>query len=160
MAETLPGVLLRPGVPDDADGLVALGEAVVPPTYGPVDPDYPAYMLEHWWQRDRLAASLGAIPHVVAEVDDEVVAVANLGRRGDRSVMWKLYVHPDHQGLGLGSRLLAAIEDLVEDRTLWLEHVDGNAAAAGFYRRHGFVEVERVSQAPYPDDVWMRKDLR
>jgi len=160
MAETLPDVLLRPGTPGDADALVALGEAVMPPTYGPVDPDYPAYMLENWWQRDRLAASLDAIPHVVAEVDDEVVAVANLGRRGDRSVMWKLYVHPERQGLGLGSRLLAAIEELVEDRTLWLEHVDGNDGAAAFYRGDGFVEVERVSQAPYPDVIWMRKDLR
>ena len=160
MADTRPGVLLRPGTPADADALVSLGEAVVPPTYGRVDPAYPAYMLEHWWQRERLAASLGTIPHVLAEVDGQVVGVANLGRRGDRSVMWKLYVHPDHQGIGIGSLLLAAIEDLVEDRTLWLEHVDGNDTAAGFYRRHGFVEVERASQAPYPDDVWMRKDLR
>ena len=32
-------------------------------------------------------------------------------------------------------------------------------AAAGFYRGHGFAEVERVPRPPYPDDVWMRKDL-
>ena len=59
-----------------------------------------------------------ATRHVVAEVDGEVVALANLGRlsqsyrdfphvTGDREVMWKLYVHPDHQGRGIGSRLLA-----------------------------------------------------
>ncbi len=160
MADTLSSAVLRPGVHGDAAGLVALGRAVVPPTYGPVDADYPAFMLEHWWQHDRLAASLDAIPHVVADVDGQVVGVANLGRRDDREVMWKLYVHPDHQGRGLGGRLLAAVETLVDGDVLWLEHVDGNEPAGAFYRTRGFTEVERVPQPPFPDDIWMRKILR
>ena len=78
---------------------------------------------------------------------------------GDREVMWKLYVHPEHQGLGIGSRLLAEVEALVEGDELWLEVVDGNEQAFAFYRAHGFEEVERVSGGAWPDDVWMRKDL-
>ena len=78
---------------------------------------------------------------------------------GDREVMWKLYVHPDHQGLGLGSRLLAEVEAMVEGDELWLEVVDGNTAAVDFYTARGFVEVERVDNDPWPDDVWFRKTL-
>ena len=153
MAEAHATLVVRPGLVGDATALRALGEAVVPATYGPLDPAYAAMMLETWWATDRLAE------HVVAEVDNELVGVANLGHRDDRWVMWKLYVHPDQQGLGIGRRLLTEIVQLVEGDALWLEHVDGNAAAAGFYRAHGFIEVERVPQPPYPDDVWMRKDL-
>jgi ribosomal protein S18 acetylase RimI-like enzyme len=159
MAEADATLVVRPGLAGDVTALRALGEAVVPATYGPLDPAYAAMMLETWWATDRLADSLQRLPHVVAEVDDELVGVANLGHRDDRWVMWKLYVRPDHQGLGIGRRLLTEIVRLVEGDALWLEHVDGNDAAAGFYRAQGFVEVERVPQPPYPDDVWMRKDL-
>ena len=154
----MPDVVLRPGTPADAPALRALGEAVVPATYGPLDAAYAEMMLRDWWSTEGLAASLGRMPHVVAEVDDgdgTVVGVANLGHRDGRTVMWKLYVHPDHHGAGIGSRLLAEVVALAGDEPLWLEHVDGNDAAAAFYARRGFVEVERVSQAPYPDDIWM-----
>lgn len=151
---------LRPGTSADVAGLRALGEAVLPATYDPIDPALSTLILDEWWAVDRLADQIDRIPHVVAEADREIVGMANLGRRGDREVMWKLYVHPAHQGTGLGGRLLAATEELVEGDELWLEHVAGNDQAAGFYSRHGFAEVERVPNPPYPDDVWMRKALR
>lgn len=150
---------LRPGSLADAAGIRALGEAVLPATYDPIDPALSAMILDEWWAPDRLAGQLERLPHVVAEADGAIVGLANVGRRDDRWVMWKLYVHPDHQGTGLGRRLLAATEELVEGDALWLEHVAGNDAAAGFYAAHGFAEVERVPNPPYPDDVWMRKDL-
>ena len=157
---TAERAVLRPGLPADAAGLRTLGEAVVPATYAPLDAAYAAHMLEQWWSTERLADSLARIPHVVAEADGGLVGVANLGRREERSVLWKLYVHPDHHGRGLGTRLLDAVTALVGDDALWLEVVDGNDAARAFYRACGFVEVERVAQPPWPDDVWMRKDLR
>ena len=163
-------VTLRPGTHDDIPGLRALGEAVVPPTYGPIDATYARRMLDEWWTPEVFAASLARNTHLVAEHEGQVVAMANIGRlresyrefphvTGDREVMWKLYVHPDHQGRGLGRRLLTEIEALVEGDELWLEVVDGNEQAFGFYRAHGFDEVERVAGEPFPDDVWMRKVL-
>ena len=100
----------------------------------------------------------------------QVVAMANIGRlrqsyrdfphvTGDREVMWKLYVHPDHHGRGIGSRLLAEVEAMVEGDELWLEVVDGNDQAFDFYRARGFEEVERVTDGEWPDDVWLRKRL-
>jgi len=170
MAEVVP-VTLRPADLADIPALRALGEAVVPPTYGPIDAAYAQRMLDEWWVPEVFETALARNPPLVAEVDGEVVALANLGRlsqsyrefphvTGNREVMWKLYVHPDHHGRGIGSRLLAEVESGVEGDELWLEVVDGNEQAFGFYRAHGFEVVERVEGDPWPDDVWMRKVLR
>lgn len=164
-------VLLRPGTVADVPGIRAVGEAVVPPTYGPIDAAYAQRMLDEWWTLERLTALMEKFPHVVAEVDGRVVGIANLGQvsaashrdlghvREDREVMWKLYVHPDHHGAGIGSRLLAAVEEIAQGPDLWLEVVDGNDRAEAFYRARGFEEVERVSDHAWPDDIWFRKRL-
>lgn len=173
MAETAVGaaVTVRAGTHADIPGFRDLGEAVVPPTYGPIDEAYAQRMLDEWWVAERFEASLAVNTHLVAECDGQVVAMAAFGLlsrshrdfphvTGEREVMWKLYVHPDHHGRGIGSRLLAEVEALVEGDELWLEVVDGNEQAFAFYRAKGFVEVERVGDGVWPDDVWLRKDLR
>lgn len=163
-------VTLRPGTVDDIPAFRALGEAVVPPTYGPIDAAYARRMLDEWWVADVFEKSLARNAHLVAEHDGEVVAMATFGRlsqsyrdfphvTGDREVMWKLYVHPHHQGRGIGSRLLAEVESMVEGEELWLEVVDGNHQARDFYVSRGFAEVERVTDRDWPDDVWLRKQL-
>ena len=163
-------VTLRPGTHDDIAAFVGLGRAVVPPSYGPIDAAYAQRMLDEWWTPEVFATSLARNTHLVAERDGELVALASFGRltasyrdfphvSGEREVMWKLYVHPDHQGLGIGSRLLGEVEALVEGDELWLEVVDGNEQAFAFYGAHGFEEVERVSDDHYPDDVWLCKRL-
>ncbi|WP_322920032.1 GNAT family N-acetyltransferase [Nocardioides renjunii] len=174
MAETRERVadaVLRPGTVEDIPALRALGEAVVPPTYGPIDAAYAQLMLDQWWTPERFADTLPRVRMLLAERDGQVVAMTSFGRlsashrdfphvTGDREVMWKLYVHPDHQGLGIGRRLLAEVEAMVEGDELWLEVVDGNDQAFAFYRAHGFEEAERVGDRGWPDDVWMRKSLR
>lgn len=178
MAEATVGdvVTVRRGTTDDIAAFRALGEAVVPPTYGPIDAAYAQRMLDEWWVPEVFETSLARNAHLVAEVDGEVVALANLGRvsqsyrhfphiadphaGGDREVMWKLYVHPGHHGRGIGGRLLAEVEAMVEGDELWLEVVAGNDRAYDFYRARGFEEVERVGDGQWPDDVWMVKRLR
>ncbi|NPD03626.1 GNAT family N-acetyltransferase [Nocardioides sp. zg-1308] len=174
MAETRERVadaVLRPGTVEDIPALRALGEAVVPPTYGPIDAAYAQLMLDQWWTPERFADTLPRVRMLLAERDGQVVAMTSFGRlsashrdfphvTGDREVMWKLYVHPDHQGLGIGRRLLAEVEAMVEGDELWLEVVDGNDQAFAFYRAHGFEEAESVGDREWPDDVWMRKSLR
>ena len=162
-------VTLRAASVADIPAFRALGEAVVPATYGPIDAAYARLMLEQWWTPERFADTLPRVRMLLAERDGQVVAMTSFGRlsashrdfphvTGDREVMWKLYVHPDHQGLGIGRRLLAEVEAMVEGEELWLEVVDGNDRAFAFYRAHGFDEVERVSDREWPDDVWLRKE--
>jgi ribosomal protein S18 acetylase RimI-like enzyme len=164
------GLTLRPATVDDIPAFRALGEAVVPPTYGPIDAAYAQRMLDEWWTPERFADTLPRVRMLVAERDGQVVAMSSFGRlsashrdfphvTGDREVMWKLYVHPDHHGLGIGSRLLAEVEAMVEGEELWLEVVDGNDRAYDFYVSRGFREVERVTDREWPDDVWLRKPL-
>jgi ribosomal protein S18 acetylase RimI-like enzyme len=166
-----PTLLVRPGTDADIPAFRALGEAVVPPTYGPIDAAYAQRMLDEWWTPERFADTLPRVRMLVAESDGQVVAMSSLGRlsashrefphvSGDREVMWKLYVHPDHHGRGIGSRLLAEVESMVEGEELWLEVVDGNDQAYDFYVARGFREVERVTDREWPDDVWMMKRLR
>lgn len=159
MAESAEPTTIRPGTVDDAAGLAALGRAVVPATYGPISPAESARTLETWWSEEALAESLGRLQHWVAEdAAGRLVGISNLGTRGDRRVMWKLYVHPDQQGTGLGRALLDRVLEENGAEALWLSYVDGNTNAAGFYAGHGFVEQEREPNPPYPDQVWMRRD--
>jgi ribosomal protein S18 acetylase RimI-like enzyme len=151
---------IRRGDPDDAPALRALGEVVVPPTYGAHGAAYVDLMLREWWAVDRLAASLARIPHWVAEdAEGRLVGVANLGEHEGEPTMWKLYVHPDHQGTGLGSRLLAEVVAAAAGRPLLLEVVEGNDRAEAFYRRHGFEELRREPErvAPEVTLIWMRR---
>ncbi|SFC04313.1 L-amino acid N-acyltransferase YncA [Nocardioides terrae] len=54
-----------------------------------------------------------------------------------------LYVHPDAQGRGVGTALIELALSLRPDGLgLWV--FETNAPARRFYRRHGFVEVERT----------------
>jgi GNAT superfamily N-acetyltransferase len=154
-------VTIRPGTVADAAAVAELGRVVVPATYAPISAAEAARTLETWWTEEALGGSLGTLPHWVAEEPTgRIVGVANLGSRAERRVMWKLYVHPDHQGTGLGRGLLERVVEEAGDEPLWLSYVDGNARAASFYAARGFVEQERVPDPPFPAQVWMRRDPR
>lgn len=52
----------------------------------------------------------------------------------------QLYVLPDYHGRGLGSRLLAEVQNRLGDiNTLSLEVEEANTSARRFYEHHGFV---------------------
>jgi len=58
-----------------------------------------------------------------------------------RVALWHLYVMPSYRGLGVGTRLLAALDAFARStraRCLWLETQNVNYPAIQFYRRRGF----------------------
>ena len=76
--------------------------------------------------------------------------------------MGMVWVHPDHRGTGLGSRLLVDFED--EARRRGCTHVFVTSftfQAPGFYERHGYRELFRWEGVPTPvqADIHFRKDL-
>lgn len=64
--------------------------------------------------------------------------------------LWMLSVHESFQGMGVGTHLIAALEDRVRQRgrgaaRLGVEH--DNPRAAALYRRLGYVEVGSVLES-------------
>ena len=70
----------------------------------------------------------------IAETDGQIVGVGQHGRRGADHVVYKLYVHPQHRGRGLGPQLLDALTRQLPanaDR-LYIEHFVANERAGAF----------------------------
>lgn len=66
----------------------------------------------------------------------------------------RLWVSPAARGMGLAGRLMDAIEARARDLGVTLLRLDTNAQlpeAVAFYRKRGWVEIERFNDDPYPD---------
>ncbi|GAB3555520.1 GNAT family N-acetyltransferase [Arthrobacter tumbae] len=141
------------------------GEAHVRSHYAPlIGVDAADDQVRRWWNDAHIAAAAGKGLIVVAEVDGQVVGVGQRGRSGDNHVIYKLYVHPQHRGRGLGPQLLDALTKRLppEAEKLYIEHFAANDRAGAFYEREGFT-VERVEPSPTDDSaleiVWRVRDL-
>jgi ribosomal protein S18 acetylase RimI-like enzyme len=92
----------------------------------------------------------------VAEEDARIVGFAALRMEqwNRRGVLWHLYIDANHRGHGLGSRLLAHVEDAARElgaSRLWLETSNLNYPAVGFYRKHGYALVGLDTSLYAPD---------
>ncbi len=116
-------------------------------------------------------ADPGTARRVVAKVDGVLVGIASIA---DGPQQWeigagfvpspadreleRLYVAPEYHGRGLGSAMLARIDD-GRDLYLWL--IDGNEPAQAFYRRRGFVDLdERFRTDASWGDIGMHRMVR
>ena len=81
----------------------------------------------------------------LCEVNEEVVGFAIVGL-AQRNI-WALFVHPDHEGKGIGKRLHEMMLDWYFDQTnqtVWLG-TGPNTRAEEFYRKAGWKETGRRS---------------
>jgi GNAT superfamily N-acetyltransferase len=126
-------LVLRPAEPADIADLVAVQLAAR--AAAPMPPNiHPAAEIH-----DFLASRLGREEVWVAELDGAVAAYA----RFTRTWLDDLYVHPRHQGAGLGRALLDLVKSLRPGGFgLWV--FETNEPARGFYAEHGLVETERT----------------
>jgi GNAT superfamily N-acetyltransferase len=156
-------VLVRRATEADVDAVMSVGHRTWPPTYGPIaGDDYVAMGLAKWWSAEATLTAIRAGRMTVAEVDDVVVGVASAGPHEGRLVLWKLYVLPEHQGQGVGARLLEAVVEGARGvyPELRLAYIDGNTTARDFYSHKGFVEVEREpGSGGLPDNIWMSRPV-
>ncbi len=105
---------------------------------------------------------------LVAHDDNALVGCVYVERREERAYVGLLSVEPACQGLGLGSRLMAAAEDHARNRgchAVDLRVVSLRQELPGFYRRLGYV---KTGTEPFPEEarlkvpchlVTMSKDL-
>lgn len=81
----------------------------------------------------------------LCEIDQEVVGFAIVGL-AQRNI-WALFVHPDHEGKGIGRKLHDMMLDWYFDQTnqaVWLG-TGPNTRAEEFYRKAGWRETGRRS---------------
>jgi ribosomal protein S18 acetylase RimI-like enzyme len=129
-----PGdVRIRQAVPNDADGIAD----VFIPSFGSLtflprlhtDDEHRAFIADVVLREQDV---------VVAEADGRVAGFIAMAH-GD--LVHHLYVHPEHQGRGIGSALLGeAKRRMPHGFRLWV--FQQNERARRFYERHGLVVVE------------------
>lgn len=107
-------------------------------------------VLAKWYDVDTLEAQVSdpSTVFLLAVRDGAPVGYANAGPATDRSdvsLLWRLYVHPDCWGEGIGSRLLDAVEDELGDErdVLELTVLATNDRGRRFYEARGFELVDR-----------------
>ena len=134
-------VRLRPMVEADVDAVLALDALVHPTTWSPE------------FMRSQLGLP-GSRTNLVAELYGDLVGHAALLVVADEGHVTSVAVAPDHQRMGIGRVLLAALCRDAEHRGLvamTLEVRVSNAAAIALYRRFGFAP-SGVRPGYYADD--------
>ncbi len=148
---------------DDVSAIQSVGRKTWPTTYAFAGEDYIANGLTTWWSVEALERSLEATTCLVADDGDQLVGMGNIDLRGEVPVIWKLYVVPESQGLGVGSALMAGLIARVPSGTssVRLEYLAGNERAARFYAAKQFNELRRepAERPGWPELVWVERRL-
>lgn len=154
-------ITLRPALPDDINALWALRTVAVRISCAT---HYAAEQITVWTASpvpDSYAAMLAAGGGIVAMQNETIAGYAMLD--ADKQEVDAVFVDPAHAGLGIGKRLLAALEQLARGRGIARLRLSASLNAVPFYRAAGFIPLREEAYA-HPsgislDSVAMEKDL-
>jgi GNAT superfamily N-acetyltransferase len=90
----------------------------------------------------------------VAIVNGRVVGTGSLNGQTVSSV----YVHPDHQGRGIATKLMDAVENVASAQSLGMLSVQSSVTAKPFYAKRGFKIVREGFFGEEPT-ILMSKDI-
>jgi diamine N-acetyltransferase len=160
-----------PALPEHLPALAKLAAVIWRTSYpGIISTRQIEYMLARMYALETLRAEMGSqgIRYVRLLVGRVFAGFASYGPAEQAGVfkLHKLYVHPDHQGRGLGTLLLKHCENelvRIGIRRLVLNVNKNNGKAIGAYRRNGFTVVDSVvaeiGGGFVMDDYVMAKEL-
>ena len=152
-------IKVRPALPTDVHDVRFVGFVTWPATYGPINGT--AYVVdgldEYWNAQVTLAAIENGAIDVAESSDGTIIGMTHVeALNAPDLVMWKLYVLPDMQHMGVGRALVEAAKERarVHGGDLITEFDATNERVRGFYQREGFVSTP----APWPDTnaVWLK----
>ena len=94
---------------------------------------------------DRLLESGGL---VIAESVNQILGFGGIDVTASEQLKW-LYIFPDYQSFGLGSKILLRLETIGWDFGLRQLRVHASPDAVGFYELHGYVRVDDAHQTKH-----------
>lgn len=131
------GPTIRRAEPSDAEGI---SRAILRAIQITNAADYPPHVIAAVIKNfapQHVLAHMTDRQMFVAVADAEIVGTASLHGRVVRSV----YVDPDHQGTGVGGKLMDAIESLARSQSTLSLAVPSSITAQNFYAKRGFKVV-------------------
>jgi putative acetyltransferase len=148
-------VAIRAFAPHDAEAVSALIQHTMRVSNSH---DYPLARLQpliDYFSPDKVRQLNQERVCLVAEIDGQVIGTAGL----EDVELVTFFVHPDHQGMGIGTRLLAAIEEQARARGLTRITVDSSLTGAAFYARMGYVRTGVEFEGTAGPQIGMEKQL-
>jgi phosphinothricin acetyltransferase len=153
--------MIRPAVPADAEALAEIYAHAVRHGLGTFE-ETPPSPVEMEARRAKVVGY--GLPYLVEERDGVVAGFAYAGpfrlRAAYRyTVEDSVYIHPDHQGAGVGKVLLRAVIDRCE--ALGLRQMlavigdSGNAGSIGLHRALGFTDAGVLPAVGYKHGRWV-----
>ncbi len=138
-------ITLHAATPSDADDIASLLGASWAATYGSfLTPDELSVIGREWHHPDRLRRQMSnpRVGFLLARTDTgSLVGVATVKRSDDGATVsvLRLYVLPDYQGQGIGSRLLKrALAAFPNAQRIELHVAEGNPSGLSFWTKRGF----------------------
>jgi ribosomal protein S18 acetylase RimI-like enzyme len=149
-----PDVSIRPTTEDDVEAVQRVARAAWHAAYDPVlGADRVDETVDAWYDPESLVTDdveAEDRPFFVAVLDGTVVGFAEAAPDDDEDPLahlYRIYVDPDHWGIGIGGSLLERVESVLPERGfefLRLSVLAENEVGIGFYEGNGF---ERVGTA-------------
>ncbi|MBA1193116.1 MAG: acetyltransferase [Pseudomonas sp.] len=138
-------LVIRRAVPADAP---TISDVVIRALHALDTPDYPPPAIEQLARRftpEAVGDMLQQRWMLVATRGDQVVGTASLDAEG---FVRTVFIQPDCQGLGIGTRLLDALHvHAVEAGAAYLR-VRSSTTAVGFYERLGYTRAAETPDGP------------
>ncbi|ELZ15766.1 GNAT family N-acetyltransferase [Natrinema thermotolerans] len=152
---------VRSATEDDFDAITAVARATWHDTYDELDAETIDDTVDAWYTDDSMPLEAPGTVVLVCERDDELVGFTHAVAQGETADVLRMYVHPDHQGEGVGSalheRLMATLEETEAEEVRSFDFAF-NDASRRFYEGLGFEQTDEgeveIDGEYYPEAVY------